>query len=82
VGTQLLIYIYIYIYIYINNQGPILFHAIVLTKEPDWAKGLTAKEQTMGYHWESMPMFDRLAMHILHEKLRTNITFLEVSYCV
>jgi hypothetical protein len=45
----------------------------VLTKEPNWVK-------VTSYNWESFPMYDRLAMHILNEALGSKITFLKVSY--
>lgn len=45
----------------------------LLIKEPSWAK-------VTDYHWETFPMYDRLAMQILYEKLGPNITFLRISY--
>jgi hypothetical protein len=50
-----------------------------LTKEPEWTNTSTDPVRH-NYHWELIPIYDRLAMQILHERLEVNITFLQISY--
>jgi hypothetical protein len=50
-----------------------------LTKEPEWARYSTNPAK-YNHHWELFPIYDRLAMQILHDRLGINITFLQISY--